>query len=147
MLLATLLACDGGGGCPASDDPTVTIGQGFNAYEPLASGDPVELVYGPQGGVHLTLALEATGFQARRDLTASFTGTIDDEVVATSEPFVVLRCDNTTGTQKVWDLRLIYDADPVTLDDQVTEVSVVLSDDNGREATSTTTITIDDPSM
>lgn len=147
MLLATLLACTGDSACPTSDTPTVTIGTGFNAFESHTDGDPVELIHGPQGGVHVTLALEATGFDTRDELTATFTGRVGGEQLAESTPFVFLRCNNATSTQQVWDLRVVYDADPATIDDQLSEVTVVLSDDDGSEATATTTLVIDDPTL
>ncbi len=147
IALALLLGCSGDDACPTSDIPTVTIGTGETRFEPHLEGDPVELIHGPQGGVHLTLALEATGFSTRNDLVASFQGRIGGELIAEATPFVFLRCNRETGTQQAWDLRLIYDADPADLDDQLTEVSVMLSDEDGRQATATTTMRIDDRTL
>ena len=48
------------GGCsdpsaPAADagPPFIELGTGERAFEPLSNGDPVEIVFGPQGGYHV----------------------------------------------------------------------------------------------
>ncbi len=151
LLLLSLIACSGSpagsGGCDPSDEPTVTIGTGESEYEPHESGDTAELVRGPQGGVHITLAVETTGFAIEEDLNASFEGEIDGVLVGQSFPFVFLRCNQAEDTQQAWGLRLIYDDDPENLDDQLTDVSVELTDADGRTATAQTTFVIDDPSI
>ena len=38
---------------PAIVDPTLEVGTGQSAWEPLVDGAPVELIHGPQGGYHL----------------------------------------------------------------------------------------------
>lgn len=34
-------------------DPSLDLGTGQSAWEPIADGDPVELIHGPQGGYHV----------------------------------------------------------------------------------------------
>ncbi|MBX2800796.1 MAG: hypothetical protein KTR31_24150 [Myxococcales bacterium] len=41
--------------CSAS----VQLGTGIDAFEPLSAGDPLVMVFGPQGGYHLPLAVRA----------------------------------------------------------------------------------------
>jgi hypothetical protein len=44
-------------------DPTIVeVGEGEEEFIPLADGDPVTIVHGPQGGWHITGAVRATGF-------------------------------------------------------------------------------------
>src|SRR5689334_1921019 len=45
-------------GCALAGEPTLVIGTGESAFEPVE--DSVELVHGPQGGYHVYVALEAT---------------------------------------------------------------------------------------
>ena len=143
-LCSPFVGCKGAqGGCEPDDAPTVTIGVGETAYEAHADGDPAVLIAGPQGGYHITLAIEATGFAIDEDLVGDFDGTVGGSLVGQSDPFVFLRCNNQTKTQQAWDLRLVYDDVPTNLDGQTTEVTVELQDSTGRSGTGTTTFVID----
>lgn len=65
-----------GAGCTGGDPPVdcenpvvaVEIGTGDQSFEPLADGDPVTMVHGPQGGWHVWGSLRATGFAALVDI-------------------------------------------------------------------------------
>lgn len=69
MILWTLLAActattekdsgDGAGGC-AAGEACVEIGNGETAHTPLADGDHVVMVHGPQGGWHVWGSLKTT---------------------------------------------------------------------------------------
>ncbi|MFP6683734.1 MAG: hypothetical protein VB934_03440 [Polyangiaceae bacterium] len=62
LLLAGLsLALGCSSAAPPEDDLWVTVGHGQTDYVPLANGDAVELVYGPQGGWHLNLGARVGG--------------------------------------------------------------------------------------
>lgn len=56
-MLLLLLACS------EPPDPTFTLGTGLTSFEPLADGNDLDLVYGPQGGWHVDLSLQATGIR------------------------------------------------------------------------------------
>lgn len=54
------------GACPDADAPALRLGVTDEAFVPLTAGDEILLEHGPQGGTHLTLALEV----AAEDLDA-----------------------------------------------------------------------------
>ena len=93
--------------------------------------------------MHIPLAVEALGFEDQEVLDGRFEGTIDGVVVATGSPFVYPRCNRATGTLQAFDLRLVYDDEPSALDQALTEVSLTLTDADGRSASTTHTYTID----
>ena len=76
-MILWLLAC-ATGGPPAGDTaprcgpPTLQIGP--PGAPPFQAGDPVEVVWGGQGGLHADLAFEATGLHGRvLDVVATWT--------------------------------------------------------------------------
>ena len=48
---------------PVADDARIEIGEGPSAFRALSDGDTVELVEGPQGGVHVELATRLIGME------------------------------------------------------------------------------------
>lgn len=52
--------------CPNAASPALSLGVIGDTFVPLASGDEITLEHGPQGGTHLTLAVEV----AAEDLDA-----------------------------------------------------------------------------
>jgi len=131
--------------CQGGDTPTLTVGTGDSAYESTTAGQALDLVRGAQGGVHLTLAVDATYLNPEERLEATLTGLIGGQPVGLSEPFVSLRCNPDTNTLQAWGLRLIYDEQPDLLDGQATDVTVELTDVDGRVATGSTNFLINDP--
>jgi len=112
-MLFALLACTSTGDtgtdpCGLEGEPTLRIGTGEVIFEELPEG-PVELIYGPQGGYHVVLALEATHFPLDEQLVAGLSGTVDGVEVAHTQPFVTLRCNAAAGAQQAWNLFLILD--------------------------------------
>jgi hypothetical protein len=59
LILLALAGCaaDGGGDLP----PEVILGTGLDAFVPLADGDDVTIVQGPQGGFHVYGSVRAAG--------------------------------------------------------------------------------------
>lgn len=104
-------------------------------------------MHGPQGGFHIVLALEATHLAADDTLTAVLTGTIQGEVRAESYPYVDFRCNHATDTQQVFNLLLIYDAQPEELDGQLTHVTAELTDGDGVAVSAEADVTIEDPTL
>jgi hypothetical protein len=67
LLLVSLVACEGtddGTTPPAPLTPEVSLGTGVEAYVPVGDGDPITIVFGPQGGYHLDGSLRAQGIVA-----------------------------------------------------------------------------------
>ncbi len=75
-LIALVLACAGSGTDPNTDpttpsdtgpvvipdlDPALSLGTGVDAFEEVADGDDIVIVYGPQGGYHLDGSLRVQG--------------------------------------------------------------------------------------
>ena len=56
-MLLLLIAC-------SPVEPSLTLGTGLTAFQPLEDGDEVALIYGPQGGWHVDVALRTTGIDA-----------------------------------------------------------------------------------
>lgn len=63
-------------GC--ADDPPppegvrVEVGLGLDRFVPVADGDPIELVFGPQGGWHVDLAARVYGANEADEIILSF---------------------------------------------------------------------------
>lgn len=66
LCLSTVLSCGAGAGSPSPEPvdpgpPWLEVGAGSTAFEPLADGDAIELVQGPQGGWHVDVAARFGG--------------------------------------------------------------------------------------
>lgn len=62
---AFALACGGGDGDgPDAGPASATLGTGIDAFEPLAAGQDLFIVQGPQGGYHFFVSVSATGVVA-----------------------------------------------------------------------------------
>lgn len=159
MIALLLLACSkpsdtaaGDSAAPAADpcepgpDPELVIGVGEAGYEPLVEGDPVELVHGPQGGYHVTLALAGRFLDASDKWALTMSGTVDGELWGQTVPYADARCNEDEGRLEAWNLLLIWDdgIPPEQLDGQYAEVEVAVVDAAGTEITATTALTIDD---
>ena len=146
LLLLALLGCPDP--CGPRPEPTLTVGTGEEGFVPLDEVDhTLELVHGPQGGYHLLLGFEATGYAIDGLLAGSATGTVDGEVLATASPWLELTCDEATGTQRAAGLFLIYEAEPEELHLQTTQIEATLRDLDGRTATDEVEVTIFDPTL
>ncbi|MBA2320187.1 MAG: hypothetical protein H0V89_03440 [Deltaproteobacteria bacterium] len=133
----------GASGCEPGSGPTVTIGTGERGFEPMP--DEVELVHGPQGGYHVVVAFDAQLLDASEVVFGVVDGTIDGEVVATSEPYLDMRCNPDTGTLQASGVLLIYPLTPEALADQPTRITATLTDSFGGVATGSVETTIVDP--
>ncbi len=62
LLCVTVAAC-GGDDEPDADTrpPSITLATGYDIFEPLADGDEIFIVQGPQGGFHFFGSFYATG--------------------------------------------------------------------------------------
>jgi len=62
-IVGMAVGCDPTPDCESAAmfEPSVRIGVGEKAFEPLVDGDPVGLTWGNQGGSHIWIALETEG--------------------------------------------------------------------------------------
>ncbi len=117
MVLLWFLACAASGEEDSSDEalcepgprPTLEIGTGEQAFSPLSSGGgTLELVYGPQGGVHAVLALRARGLDDTSPVVTRIVSEVDGEILADVVPYLSFRCVGPNGAQEVSGAILVY---------------------------------------
>lgn len=124
----------------------LSLGKGEVAYEPMDAGDgSIELIHGPQGGYHITLALEGRFLDSSEPSVAEIVGSIEGEQLARSVPYVEWRCNPEAGALQAWNLLLIYDAQPEELDGQLTQVQATLTDAAGTVVDASAEVQIHDP--
>ncbi len=119
---------------PDGDPPTLALGTGERAFEPL-DGDPpsLDIVMGPQGGYHVIIGLEATRMNARELMIAELAASLDDAEVGVTRPWVQMRCNPRTKTLQAWNHFLIFETEaPETLGGEVVRISATLTDQDGR---------------
>ncbi len=125
-------------------EPAVELGTGLYAFEPLVEGEPIEVVFGPQGGYHLEGSIRVQGLQAgdAESLSDPSNPTIRFEVLLDGES-ILLSGDYTQGLEvapvedRPWSHQMIgrrvildiEDDDPL-VDEQV-ELSVEVADVDG----------------
>jgi hypothetical protein len=143
MFALLLLAC--GSPCDPGPDPAFEVGLGVDAFHPAADGDVADIVYGPQGGYHLDLALEGSHFDGSQVASGELIGTIDGERVAGAFPWFTFECDPERTAQQVWGIRLIFDAEPAELDGRTVQVDAEVTDARGSSATATRSLLVRDP--
>lgn len=95
--------------CRPGDTPTLTLGTGIDAFEPMSDPAELPLIYGPQGGVHLDLALRATYLDLSELWDVQLRGTLDGQVVADVRPQVEASCNVDAEAEDLVGLRLIFD--------------------------------------
>ena len=119
--LALTTACSGAP-CQASARSTLEIGGGLDDFEPLEDPPSLDLVYGPQGGVHVDVSLLATGLDASEPWRTDVWGFQDDVQVASSLQTLPQPTCRTDGAgAQVTGLRLIFENQvrPSDLDDPI----------------------------
>jgi hypothetical protein len=131
--------------CKPGGLPSLEIGQGETAFAPLESGGSLELVHGPQGGVHVLVALHAEHIDASEELTAVLRGYLDGEPVGASYPYVNMRCNEAEGGLQSWNILLIWDAAPEQLHLQTVHIEAELTDASGTVVSACKDAIIHDP--
>jgi hypothetical protein len=158
-VLALTLACASEAGTDEQDDveidpndpckpggvPSLEIGQGETAFAPLEPFGTLELIHGPQGGVHVLVALHAEHIDASEELTAVLHGYLGGEPVGASFPYVNMRCNAAEGGLQSWNILLIWDATPEQLHLQPVHIDAELTDASGTVVSACKDAIIHDP--
>lgn len=160
LLLAACAAEDAGGEddvvvfdpddpCVPGMEPSLELGAGATAYAPFVSGAALELVHGPQGGVHTYMALEARGVDASEELVGELRGYLDGVQIGASYPYLNFRCrapeGDDPGGQQVWGVLLIWDAPPESLHLRSVHIEAEVTDASGVVVTTCKDAILHDP--
>ncbi|MCK6522379.1 hypothetical protein L6R49_13180 [Myxococcota bacterium] len=134
--------------CLPGESPTLRLGTGELAYEALPdAGATLEVIHGPQGGVHTLIGLAATYADASDLWTAHLTGTIDGVLAAEAFPYLEARCNGGAGELQTWGTLLVWELSPEELDGATAEVHAEVTDAAGASLTATLTATLFDPTL
>ncbi len=111
--------------CRPGDAPTLEVGTGVDEFVPLADPPTLELVYGPQGCVHVDISLRATQLTMSDlwsvGLRGLVAGVVRGDIRAQPEP----GCNAPEEVQEVVGLRLIWN-DDVSAADLLDPVDVIV---------------------
>ena len=120
-------------GClPGEGEPELLVGKGLHEYQDIDEGGRTsELIHGPQGGFHIDLALQARHLDASDAWSAILVGYLDDVATATARPYLWATCEVEADALQTWGVRLIWNARPEDLDDQLVDVDVEVIDAAG----------------
>lgn len=152
LSLGLLLACaedtPPGDPCLPGEAPTLRLGTGELAYEALPDeGASLEIIHGPQGGVHVLIGLAATYADASDLWTAHLTGHIDGALVAEAFPYLEARCNGAAGELQTWGTFLVWELSPEALDGATAQIHAEVSDAAGTALTASLTATLFDPML
>lgn len=131
--------------CRPDGEPSLEIGQGELAFGPLEDGGTLELVHGPQGGVHVLVALHAEHIDASEQLTAVLRGHVGGEQLGASYPYLNMRCNETDGGLQSWNIFLLWDALPEQLHLQTVHIEAEITDASGLVVSASKDAIIYDP--
>lgn len=110
FLLLPMLAC-----CSSTSAPSIELGTGTGGFQSLDEGAGLDLVYGPQGGWHVDVALRTVGLEADE---TSIVYTAEDDAGAVSFPAEMRLASNlVVATEDGWDRlgdRVVFDIDADT---------------------------------
>lgn len=143
LVVWCLLSCAGSGPCERGPIE-IEIGDGLTDFVPLAAGDEVTMVFGPQGGWHVDVAARVTGATADVEVRPTVRRVTDGLQLAGEQAASLLLLaghDEETCTGDALGVRaFLDDAAPslpypdfiCSLDGSPLEVSVEVSDFAGR---------------
>ncbi|MBX2798672.1 MAG: hypothetical protein KTR31_13405 [Myxococcales bacterium] len=115
LLIGVASACSGDGVTdPCMDEMSLAVGTGSTGFHPLGSGDPLQMVHGPQGGWHVDLsAAVGNTFQSvevRSELTVPDIGTTPIAGGDEHVDFVgLVAYDELTCAGEVWSVQVLID--------------------------------------
>ena len=139
-MILLLLAC--GDPCSPGANPTLEIGIGRDAYEPVEDGDTTPVTQGPQGGYHIELAIETTRLNEKDPGTATATGHVEGELLAQAQPWFQVECDG--EVQHASGIRLFVNAVPDDILGLEMVVDMIVEDSRGKRAQASKTLTVGD---
>ncbi len=111
--------------CRPGDTPTLQIGTGVDEFVPLPEPPALELVYGPQGGVHVDISLRVTQLAMNDLWSVGLRGVVGGVVRGDVRAQVEPACNTPVEVQEVVGLRLIWN-DDVTAADLLDPVGVFI---------------------
>ncbi|MEC9390114.1 MAG: hypothetical protein VX944_08565 [Myxococcota bacterium] len=116
--------------CEPGDPPAIEVGHGELRFEAFDDGadTPVELVHGPQGGHHSTIAVRANGLDPDHEYIIELIGTIDGIERGGGTPLSSFRCNYGAAAQEYTGGLLIWDAEPEALHRQTATVDASVMD-------------------
>jgi hypothetical protein len=124
--------------CEPGQRPTLEIGQGEDSFAELLGEDAtLELMNGPQGGIHAALALRATRLDESAPVVSRITGVIEGEIVADVRPYLSFRCVGPDGIQEVWGAILVFSATMAELEGREVHLRANVTDVAGSVAEAT----------
>lgn len=143
LLLA--IACAPDDPCGAEAAPTLALGTGETAFEAIEG--PLEIVYGPQGGWHVVIALRAEGLDGDLPWDVQLTGLVDGEEVGATDPYGRPRCNRTETAWDVPGLLLVWSVPPEALDGREATIRATATDANGVTVEDELTVRLEDPTI
>lgn len=161
MLAAGTTSCTGSTSTDCAEGPIeVTLGSGMAAFEPLAEGDDVTMVFGPQGGWHIDVSAHLSGIGPEVELRPAARRVSDGLPLAGDQQAIFLLLadyDATSCTGDAMGIRaFVDDATPdvpypdfiCSLDGAPIELSLEVSDFGSRTASDSLVVTArPDPSQ
>lgn len=134
--------------CEMGDSPWLEVGKGAYSYEDFGAGDgKIELIYGPQGGWHITIALRGAHLSTEAPSEAVITGEIDGETVGEIPPYVHFRCNTSDSALEAYGYTLVLNPPPEDLHNQTITVRAKLWDPSGQVVESSNEVVIIDPTQ
>lgn len=140
-LLLLLAACDDP--CKRGSEPTFELGVGATTFTQVSDGDDAHLVFGPQGGYHIDLAVKTTYL----DLDDLFAGTIEGVVDGSrhfyATPWFAAECID--DTQIATGVRMFLETTPEEVIGHTVIVDAEISDIHGTSLADGFSLTVQAP--
>jgi hypothetical protein len=118
--------------CTPWDTPRIEVGHGELSFEPLSDEEltPVELIYGPQGGWHSTIAVRAWGLDPTVGYHLVLGGIIDDVTIGGGVPWAQFKCNRAVEALEYTGGLLIWESTPAHLESKTATVEAWILDPN-----------------
>ena len=145
FLIAPLCWHCGGNPCKSGGEPFLEIGQGDTLFATLEpEGTVMDLVYGPQGGYHLTMALRGGYFDATSFMGVTLIGSIEGENQAETNHWLNMECGSDKAYLEATNTLLIFNdgLTPEALQGKEVEVEATLVDYRGVRVKDTVNVLI-----
>lgn len=136
ILVAGSLGCAPQPACESGDAAELVMGGGLEEFVPFEGAPTLDLVYGPQGGVHVEVSLLATGLDAGEPWRTEVQGFQSGVAVGASlETLPQPTCRDDGNGAEVTGLRLIFEdwVRPGDFDEPI-EIVAEATDGNQRVA-------------